>query len=68
MLFVTEQDKKFVVHCLDCAKHINAHLDNFVVLNQYKMAELMDVYDNFQLGAVVSILSYFFIIVFLLYM
>ena len=53
-LFVTEQDKKHVVHCLDCARKISPTLNNLVVLNQYKMAELMEVYDSFQLGSTVS--------------
>ncbi len=53
-LYVTEQDKKFVVHCFECARKINSKLDGFVVLNQYGMEELMEVYDNFQLGTVVS--------------
>ncbi len=53
-LYVTEQDKKFVVHCFECARKINYKLEGFVILNQYGMDELMDVYDNFQLGTVVS--------------
>ncbi|XP_074657406.1 histone demethylase UTY-like [Tubulanus polymorphus] len=47
-LFVTEQEKKFVVHCQDCALRISSKLENFVVLNQYKMEELVSIYDNFQ--------------------
>lgn len=53
-LFITQQDHKFVVHCLDCARKMSPTLDNIVVLNQYHQTELMDVYDNFLLGSVVS--------------
>ncbi|CAH1781540.1 unnamed protein product [Owenia fusiformis] len=49
ILFVAEQDKKFVVHCLDCAGKIQKKLDNIVILNQYHMQDLKEVYDNFQL-------------------
>ncbi|XP_069104223.1 lysine-specific demethylase 6A-like isoform X1 [Argopecten irradians] len=48
ILFVTEQDKKFVVHCQDCARRISSVLDGFVVLAQYKLDELCDIYDKFQ--------------------
>jgi hypothetical protein len=54
LLFIAEQDKKFVVHCLDCALKMNAKLENFVILEQYKMDELLGVSENFQLGTVVS--------------
>lgn len=47
ILFVKEQDSKFVVHCQDCAKKIHAKLEGFVVLNQYRLDELITVYDNF---------------------
>jgi histone demethylase len=52
ILFVVEQERKFVVHCLDCAKKISPTLEDIVVLNQFRMEELMEVYDNFQLGTV----------------
>ena len=54
LLFVIEQDKKFVVLCLDCARKLSPVLERVVVLNQYKMAALCDVYDQFQLGVMVS--------------
>ena len=54
LLLVIEQDRKFVVLCLDCARKTSQVLDKIVVLNQYKMAALCDVYDCFQLGAMVS--------------
>ncbi|XP_055958910.1 lysine-specific demethylase 6A isoform X2 [Patella vulgata] len=47
ILFVKEQDKKFVVHCQDCARKISPKLENFIVLNQYKLETLIEIYDNF---------------------
>lgn len=52
ILFVKGQEKKHVVHCQDCARKASARLENFVVLEEYKMEELMDVYDNFVLHPV----------------
>ncbi|PAA79077.1 hypothetical protein BOX15_Mlig018358g1 [Macrostomum lignano] len=49
ILFVMEQNKKFVCHCLDCARKIQPELQGFTVLAEYSMQELIDVYDNFQL-------------------
>jgi histone demethylase len=49
MLFVKELDKKHVVHCLDCARKINPTLEEFVILEEYTMDELAEVYDNFTL-------------------
>jgi lysine-specific demethylase 6A len=54
LLFVLEQDKKHIVHCLNCARKISPTLENFVILNQYKLEELMEIYDNFQLSSIVS--------------
>ena len=54
ILFVLEQDKKHIVHCLNCARKVSPALDKFVVLNQYKLDELVEVYDSFQLGSIVS--------------
>lgn len=47
LLLVKEVDKKHVVHCLDCARKTASKLDEFVVLEEYTMEDLMDVYDNF---------------------
>lgn len=47
ILFVKEVDRKHVVHCLDCARKINLNLDNFVILEEYKLTDLMDIYDKF---------------------
>ncbi|ELT93483.1 hypothetical protein CAPTEDRAFT_177190 [Capitella teleta] len=50
ILFVTALDKKHMVHCLDCAQRMSPGLHGFTALMQYKVADLMEVYDNFQLG------------------
>lgn len=52
LLFVTSESnsrKTYVVHCQDCARRASPNLDNFVVLEQYKMEDLMQVYDQFTL-------------------
>ncbi|XP_074760908.1 lysine-specific demethylase 6A isoform X19 [Athene noctua] len=53
LLFVTSESnsrKTYVVHCQDCARKISTNLENFVVLEQYKMEDLMQVYDQFTLA------------------
>nr|XP_043875984.1 lysine-specific demethylase 6A isoform X3 [Solea senegalensis] len=58
LLFVTSESnsrKTYVVHCQDCARRGSSNLDNFVVLEQYKMDELMQVYDQFTLVSVAVI-------------
>lgn len=42
-------DKKFVVHCLNCARKISDSLNNFVVLEEYDKAKLLEIYDKFVL-------------------
>ncbi|XP_018332991.1 lysine-specific demethylase 6A isoform X2 [Agrilus planipennis] len=54
ILFIREQEKRHVVHCLDCARKQSSNLEGFVCLEEYKMEELMDVYDNFVLHSIVS--------------
>ncbi|XP_016063069.1 PREDICTED: histone demethylase UTY-like isoform X3 [Miniopterus natalensis] len=52
LLFVTNESnsqKTYIVHCQDCARKTSGNLDNFVVLEQYKMEDLMKVYDQFTL-------------------
>ncbi|XP_062455558.1 lysine-specific demethylase 6A isoform X6 [Rhea pennata] len=52
LLFVTSESnsrKTYIVHCQDCARKISTNLENFVVLEQYKMEDLMQVYDQFTL-------------------
>ncbi|XP_019644958.1 PREDICTED: histone demethylase UTY-like isoform X3 [Branchiostoma belcheri] len=50
LLFVLKQDKKHIVHCLDCARKASGRLEGFAVLQQYKLDDLADVFDNFQLA------------------
>ncbi|XP_053773316.1 lysine-specific demethylase 6A isoform X8 [Desmodus rotundus] len=53
LLFVTNESisrKTYVVHCQDCARKTSRNLENFVVLEQYKMEDLMQVYDQFTLA------------------
>lgn len=40
-------DKKHVVHCLNCARKITDSLSNFVILEEYEKAELLEIYDKF---------------------
>lgn len=54
ILFVLEQDKKFIVHCQDCARKIHPRLEGFVVLKQYQTAQLCEIFDRFQLAHHVS--------------
>ncbi|XP_072555680.1 lysine-specific demethylase 6A isoform X1 [Paramormyrops kingsleyae] len=53
LLFVTSESnwrKTYAVHCQDCARKASADLHAFVVLEQYKMEDLMQVYDQFTLA------------------
>ncbi|XP_034031214.1 histone demethylase UTY-like isoform X3 [Thalassophryne amazonica] len=52
LLFVRREllsKKQYVVHCQDCARKGSATLDDFMVLEQHRMEELMQVYDQFTL-------------------
>lgn len=52
LLFVRREllsKKQQVVHCQDCARKGSATLDDFVVLEQHRMEDLMQVYDQFTL-------------------
>ncbi|KAL0985418.1 hypothetical protein UPYG_G00156640 [Umbra pygmaea] len=54
LLFVTSESnssKTYVVHCQDCARRGSSNLDTFVVLEQYKMDDLTQVYDQFTLAS-----------------
>ncbi|XP_061090568.1 lysine-specific demethylase 6A-like isoform X4 [Conger conger] len=53
LLFVTSESnsrKTYVVHCQGCARKASTDLGSFVVLEQYKLEDLMQVYDQFTLG------------------
>uniref|UniRef100_A0A3Q2Q7B7 [histone H3]-trimethyl-L-lysine(27) demethylase n=1 Tax=Fundulus heteroclitus TaxID=8078 RepID=A0A3Q2Q7B7_FUNHE len=55
LLFVTSESnsrKTYVVQCQDCARRASTNLDNFVVLEQYKIEDLMQVYDQFTLVSI----------------
>ncbi len=52
LLFVTSENsskKSYVVHCEDCARAKSPSLAGVVVLEQYRMEELMRTYDSFTL-------------------
>ncbi|XP_013874705.1 lysine-specific demethylase 6B [Austrofundulus limnaeus] len=54
LLFVTCENssrKTYVVHCEDCARQRSPNLTNVVVLEQYRIEELMSTYDSFSLAA-----------------
>ncbi|XP_012738328.2 lysine-specific demethylase 6B isoform X1 [Fundulus heteroclitus] len=54
LLFVTCESssrKTYVVHCEDCARQRSPNLNNVVVLEQYRMEELMSTYDSFVLAS-----------------
>ncbi|KAM3590003.1 uncharacterized protein V6R79_001795 [Siganus canaliculatus] len=54
LLFVTSENnsrKTYVVHCEDCARQRSPNLTNVVVLEQYRIEELMNVYDSFSLAS-----------------
>lgn len=54
VLFIREQEKRHVVHCVDCARKQSPGLEGFVCLEEYKLSELVEVYDNFSLHTGVS--------------
>lgn len=54
ILFIREQEKRHVVHCIDCARKQSPNLEGFVCLEEYSMEELMEVFDSFILHSAVS--------------
>ncbi|XP_008433781.1 lysine-specific demethylase 6B isoform X2 [Poecilia reticulata] len=54
LLFVTCENssrKTYVVHCEDCTRQRSPNLNNVVVLEQYRIEELMSAYDSFVLAS-----------------
>ncbi len=49
-LFVKENEKKHVVHCLRCARRHDRNLRGFVCLEEYHLQDLLDTYDNFRMS------------------
>lgn len=49
VLFIREQEKRHVVHCLGCARKQSPSLQGFVCLEEYRLSELCQVYDAFEL-------------------
>ncbi|XP_018421336.1 PREDICTED: lysine-specific demethylase 6B isoform X2 [Nanorana parkeri] len=52
ILFVTSESggkNTYLVHCESCARQVNNNMSSVVILEQYKMEELMQMYDNFHL-------------------
>lgn len=47
ILFIREQEKRHVVHCMGCARKQSSSLQGFVCLEEYKITELTLVYDAF---------------------
>lgn len=47
VLFIREQEKRHVVHCLGCARKQSPSLQGFVCLEEYRLSELNKVYDQF---------------------
>ncbi|XP_053561256.1 lysine-specific demethylase 6A [Bombina bombina] len=53
LLFVTNESnsrKTYIVHCHDCSRKTCSNLENFVVLEQYRIEDLMQIYDLFTLA------------------
>jgi len=46
-LFIKENEKKYVVHCLRCSLEMDPNLKNFICLEEYKEEELLQTYDDF---------------------
>lgn len=55
ILFIKEQEKKHVVHCLHCSRRHSPNLEGFVCLEEYHLEELTEAYDSFVLHPVISL-------------
>lgn len=56
LLFVTSENsskKTYVVHCEDCARAKTPSLAGVVVLEQYRIEELMRIFDSFVLVSII---------------
>ncbi|XP_076843524.1 lysine-specific demethylase 6B-like [Brachyhypopomus gauderio] len=63
LLFVTSENgskKMYVVHCEDCARERNPNFSNIVVLEQYRVEDLMNIYDSFSLDFLRQTVEYLF--------
>lgn len=49
VLFIREQEKRHVVHCMGCARKQSPSLQGFVCLEEYRLSELSQVYNAFEL-------------------
>ncbi|KAH8376635.1 hypothetical protein KR093_000533, partial [Drosophila rubida] len=49
VLFIREQEKRHVVHCLPCSLKLSPSLQGIVCLEEYRLSELQQVYDSFTL-------------------
>lgn len=50
ILFIREQEKRHVVHCMSCARKQAPNLQGFVCLEEYRLNELVDIFDKFLLA------------------
>uniref|UniRef100_A0A0K8W542 Lysine-specific demethylase 6A n=5 Tax=Bactrocera latifrons TaxID=174628 RepID=A0A0K8W542_BACLA len=49
ILFIREQEKRHVVHCMACARKLSPNLQGIVCLEEYRLSELLQIYDAFAL-------------------
>ena len=49
ILLIREQEKRHVVHCLNCARRNSPTLSGFVCLEEYHLEDLMRTFDAFAL-------------------
>ncbi|XP_057352277.1 lysine-specific demethylase 6A-like isoform X3 [Manis pentadactyla] len=62
LLFITKESnsqKTYKIHCQDCAEKTSSNLENFVVLEQYKIEDLMQVYDQFTIVSEFNMLLHY---------
>lgn len=54
ILFIREQEKRHVVHCLSCARKQAPNLQGFVCLEEYRLNDLIEIYDKFMIAKPLS--------------